>query len=48
MLTYLTADVENNPGKFRALPAELETRMAILTSGIKFDSDEAIDGKIAL
>jgi antitoxin PrlF len=47
-LSFLSKDVECDPGKLRALSPELARQIARLTKGVTFDADETIEGDVEL
>lgn len=47
-LSFLARDIQNHPDAVRPLTPELARRIADLTAGIDTDSDEAIEGDVAL
>jgi antitoxin PrlF len=47
-LSFLSKDVESDPGKLTAFSPELAKHIASLTQGVKFDPDETIEGDVEL
>jgi len=47
-LSFLSKDVESDPGKLRAFSPELARRIASQTQGVTFDPDESIEGDVEL
>jgi antitoxin PrlF len=47
-LSFLSKDVESDPGKLKALSPELARHIASLTRGVPFDPDETIEGDVKL
>lgn len=47
-LSFLSKDIEAHPEKLQHLSPELAKQIAILTEGVEFDPDAAIDGDVEL
>jgi hypothetical protein len=47
-LSFLSKDVESDPGKLRAFSPELTRHVASLTQGVTFDPGETIEGDVEL
>jgi hypothetical protein len=47
-LSFLSKDIESDPGKLKAFSPGLARHIARLTQGVTFDPGEAIEGDVAL
>jgi hypothetical protein len=47
-LSFLSQDIESDPGKLRAFTPELARHIASLTQGVTFDPDATIEGDVDL
>jgi hypothetical protein len=47
-LSFLSKDVESDPGKLKAFSPELATHIASLTRDVTFDPGETIEGDVEL
>jgi hypothetical protein len=47
-LSFLSKDVESDPGKLRAFSPDLARKIARLTQGVTFDPGETIEGDVEL